>query len=149
MKVDSEKENGRMPFTQQTRDTISANDHDKLVEQGVMLRTIIDTQTRIEQTIKDLIAAQASALTSWETKSQLIHDDQNKRISVLETALAKYVPDYVVRFEQAIKDIDELQKNKSFLLGSKWILFLLLGFIGWLTAISIALVNLLQRLPSH
>src|SRR5438876_7345928 len=84
--------NGDQPLTQTTRDTMAQNDHDKLVEYGVMLQNIMAGQIRLENQIKDLIQGQATALASWEVSSKLIHDTQDIRLRKLEDLATQYVP---------------------------------------------------------
>lgn len=109
--------NGSKPLTQQTRDTMAQTDHDKLVEYGVMLQTIMAGQLRLEQQIKDLVSGQSTALASWEATSKAIHETQDARIRKLEDLSNKYIPEYISKIDSMERDIDLIKEGKSEVLG--------------------------------
>lgn len=140
--------NGNQPFTQVTRDTMAQADHDKLVEYGVLLKTIVEGQTRLEQQIKDLITGQAQALASWEAQSKAVHEAQDTRIRKVEDLAVIYVPKMQV-FESDIEklkeDIQYFKDNNNKFLGG-WKTFIFIGGVLAGTAgLIISIINILTH----
>jgi len=139
--------NGDQPFTQVSRDTMAQNDHDKLVEYGVMLQNIMAGQLRLETQIKDLIQGQATALASWEASSKAVHDTQDLRIRKMEDLATQYIPignESVNRLNDHETRIKSLEGNRSFLSGG-WRTLLFVGsIIAGLTGLVISIVNIFR-----
>lgn len=139
-------QNGNKPVNQFTRDTMAQNDHDKLVEYGVLLKTIVEGQSRLEQQIKDLINGQASALSSWEITSKAIHDTQDMRLRKLEDLATVYAPKAddiekrVILLEAGMLTIRD--KKNEFLGGWKTVAFIA-SLIAGALGIIFALANVL------
>ena len=122
-------------------------DHDKLVEYGVMLQTIMSGLTRLEQQIKDLIQGQAASLASWEASSKAIHDDQEKRIRKIEDLAIQYVPigdDLVKRMGRVEGDIQQLKDNKIEIIGGWKTVMLICGSIAGFLSFLYLLFNLIS-----
>lgn len=145
--TNSTDNNGNQPLTQISRDTMAQNDHDKLVEYGVMLQNIMAGQLRLEQQIKDLIQGQATALASWEASSKAIHDTQDLRIRKLEDLGTQYVPianENVTKIQDLDKRMKSLEDNRSFLSGG-WKTFLFIGgILAGLTGLIISIINIFR-----
>lgn len=140
---------GTLPVSQQTRDQMAQTDHDKLVEYGVMLSTIMSSLARLEQTIKEVVAGQASALASWEATSKTVHEEQDKRIRKLEDLLLTYIPlgdDLQKRMHMAEHELQILKDNKSELFGGwrviVWISSSIMGVASFLYIIFNALQHI-------
>lgn len=143
--MNTSENDGNQPFSQMTRDVLATNDHDEIVRHSVMLKTIIDAQIRLETQIKDLIAGQVAALTSWEASSKVIHDAQDIRIRKLEDLSVQYVPlgnELDEKMKKVIVDIQSLRENKSEIIGG-WKAFLfIIGGVGGLIGGVYTVINI-------
>ncbi len=143
--VNSTDNNGSQPFTQVSRDTMAQNDHDKLVEYGVMLQNIMSGQLRLETQIKDLIQGQATALASWEASSKAVHDAHDLRIRRIEDLATQYIPianECVTKIQELERRSTSLETDRSFLKGG-WKTFLFVGgVLAGISGLIISIINI-------
>lgn len=141
-------QNGSQPVTQVTRDQIAQADHDKLIELSVVLKTILDGQTRLEQQIKDLIQGQSTALATWEAKSSAAHESHDTRIRKLEDYATQYIPLQQaarIEYEDFKKRVVNLEINQTEMTsGWKAILFFC-GTIGGVVSFLWLIVQLVTH----
>ena len=144
--------NGDKPVNQFTRDTMAQADHDKLVEYGILLKTIVEGQVRLEAQIKELITGQAQALASWEAKSNAIHDAQEIRLRKLEEATIEWIPKGTVglqKIEKLETDIQTFKDNDNKFLGGWKTLVFIAGIIAGLSGLIISIVDIFVHIPQH
>lgn len=142
--------NGNQPVTQITRDQMAQNDHDKLVEYGVMLQNIMSAQLRLETQIKDLITGQAQALAAWEASSGATHDAQDKRIRAIEDLATVWVPkaqSFDIDIIQLKKDIQAFKDNDNKFLGGWKTLVFIGGIVAGIAGFIISIVDIIVHLP--
>ena len=88
-------------------------------------------------------------LVADSSANRILIDSNAKRVSTLESALQKYVPDYIIKVDKQEKDIQDLQDNRAFILGGWKMSLILIGGVAWLIGISIAVIEISLRLPIH
>ncbi len=144
--------NGNKPVNQFTRDTMAQADHDKLIEYGVILKTIVEGQTRLEVQIKDLLTGQAQALASWEATSKAIHDAQDSRIRKMEDLASEWIPrstGFIQDVEKLKKDVQILKDNDNKFLGGWKTLVFIGGVVAGLAGLIISIIDISTHLPYH
>lgn len=130
---------------QTPREALAQSDHDALVELKVLNRSVLEEIRMMKESMKEIMTNQVTNMTTWELKLSTLRDTQDLRLRALESALTKYVPDYVVKFDSLITDVAMLKTNKAeTLVGWKvfiWIAGSLAGFISF----AILLINFLSQ----
>jgi len=143
----STNNNGGQPLTQVSRDTMAQNDHDKLVEYGVLLQNIMAGQIRLETQIKDLIQGQATALAAWEASSKAVHDAQDSRLRKLEDLATQYVPmvnELTARTKNLEDAAEGLKNTRSAFVGG-WRTALFIGaIISGIAGLIISIINIFK-----
>ncbi len=144
--------NGDQPVTQVTRDQMAQTDHDQLVRVTVMLQTLLDSQGRVEQQIKDLNNNQQASFTAWDAKSEAAHIAFDLRLRKMEDLATVYVPKaqaFELSINQLQTAVQKFKDDSNRFLGGWKAVVLLIGGVGGIISFLFMITQISCALTCH